>query len=145
MKERGRTQFFGGADIQQSWEVQKFGREGGAPLLAHPLVENFVPPLRNTLMSVLGLLTVKFLKRVGEGIYFQINKFTECKVKFGKVETKSLMVFNLRKISRPFQGKKYLRTQRNLICNTQEYLTGYKRFKYKYSSVNPKVSVLYFT
>ena len=95
MKERGKTQFFDGGDIQQNWEVQRFGREGGAPLLVHPLVGNFVSPISSTLMSLLGLLTVKFLKRVREIIYFQINKIKESRVKVGKVETKSLVVFNL--------------------------------------------------
>ena len=125
MKERGSTQFFWWGDIQQKWEVQSFGREGGAPLLVHDLVGNFVLPMRKTLMSVLGLLTVKSLKRVTESTYFQINKTKECKVKVRKVETKSLMVFNPPTISHPFQGKKYLSAQRNLICNTQEYLIGY--------------------
>ena len=62
MKERGSTQFFGGDDIQQKWQVQSFGREEGAPLLVHVLVGNFVLPMRKTLMSVLVLLTVKSLK-----------------------------------------------------------------------------------
>ena len=55
-------------------------------------------------------ITVMILKRVSESIFFQINKFTACKVKDQKEVENSLMAFNLLKIIYPFQGKKHLRT-----------------------------------
>ena len=54
-------------------------------------------PIKSTLRSVLGLITVIILKRVRESIFLQSNKFTACKVRDGKEEAKSLMVFNLYK------------------------------------------------
>ena len=44
-------------------------------------------------MSVLGLITVIILKRVGENIFFQSNKLTACKVRNEKEVAKSLMVY----------------------------------------------------
>ena len=51
-----------------------------------------------------------FEKSEREYIFFQSNKFTAFKVRDGKEVTKSLTVFNLRKISHLFQNKKYLST-----------------------------------
>ena len=87
MKERGRTQLFGGGgDIKQKDEVAKV-----------PIVANTDP------------LIVIIFKIVREIIYFQTNKFVTCKVRDGKEMAKCLMVFNLHKIIHPFQSEKYLR------------------------------------
>ena len=43
-------------------------------------------------------------------IFLKSNKFTACKVRDGKEVNNSLMVFNLHKISYPFQNNTYLRT-----------------------------------
>ena len=42
-------------------------------------------PISKILRTVLGLVTVKILKRVKEGIFFQGNKFTACIVKDLKI------------------------------------------------------------
>ena len=52
------------------------------------------------------------LKRVGDSIFFQSNKFTACKVKDEKQVANSLMAFSPLKIIHPLQGKKHLRTFR---------------------------------
>ena len=65
-------------------------------------------PIRKTLRRVLDPLSVMTLKRVNESIFFQINKFTACKIT--KEVANSLMAFNLLKIIHPFQDKKHLRT-----------------------------------
>ena len=75
-----------------------------------PSVSNPNPPTKNTLMSVLDVITVVILKRVRETIFFQSSKFIVCEVKDRKGVAKSLMVFNLRKVIRPFESRKYLRT-----------------------------------
>ena len=41
-------------------------------------------PIKNTLKSVLSLITVIILKRRRESIFFKSNKFTVCKVRDGK-------------------------------------------------------------
>ena len=46
---------------------------------------------------MLGLITVIILKKVRESIFLQSKKFTACKVRDGKEEAKSLMVFSLQK------------------------------------------------
>ena len=51
--------------------------------------------IRNNLRTVLGLLAVMILKRAGEKIFFQENKFTGCMVKEGEEMAKPFMVFNL--------------------------------------------------
>ena len=67
-------------------------------------------PLRKTLRRVISLLTVMFLQRESERIFFQSHKFRECNIK-DRSEVKSyLMVFNLLKIVHGFYGKKQLRT-----------------------------------
>ena len=99
MKERGRTQLFGGGgDIKQKDEVAKV-----------PIVANTDPLIKNTLEGMLGLIIVIIFKIVREIIYFQTNKFVTCKVRDGKEMAKCLMVFNLHKIIHPFQSEKYLR------------------------------------
>ena len=60
-----------------------------------PLVGNPNLLIRNTLLTVLGLLMVMILRRVREQIFFQNNNFTACKFKAGKEVAISLMVFNL--------------------------------------------------
>ena len=80
------------------------------PLLSHPLEGQPDFSIRITLRTVLGLLTVMVLKIVSESILFKNNKFTACEIKDGKEVANYLMMFNLLKIIRPFQGKKHLRT-----------------------------------
>ena len=58
---------------------------------------------------MLGLFTVKFLKRVSQ-YFFQSNKFTAHKIKDEKEVANSLTVFSLLKIIHLFQGKKHLKT-----------------------------------
>ena len=98
---RGRTEglnFFGGGDIQQKRKVQTFGLAGGAhPFQIPHLVVNPDLPIRK-LLRVLGLLTVMFLKRFSETIFFQSNKLTAYKVeRDGKEVASFFMVFNLLK------------------------------------------------
>ena len=68
MKKREGTHFLSGRDIQQKGVVQNFGHGGGAPqsLLQWEIL---ISP-RNTLESVLGLVTVMILKNVNESIFF---------------------------------------------------------------------------
>ena len=66
------------------------------------------------------------LKRVGDNIFFQSNKFTACKVKDEKQVANSLMAFSPLKIIHPLQGKKHLRTF---------------RFKYKLFSIITQLNV----
>ena len=62
-------------------------------------------------LGLLGLLTVMFLERVSETIFFQSNKLTAYKVKRGcKEVASSLMLFNLLKIIQLFRSKKHVRT-----------------------------------
>ena len=63
------------------------------------LVANLDPSIKIILRSVVGLITVIILKIVRENDFLQSNKFTTCKVGDGKEVAKSLMVFNLRKIT----------------------------------------------
>ena len=56
---------------------------------------NLDSPIRKTLRSLLGLLTVMMLKIMSESIFFQSNKLTACKVKDRKGMAKSLLVFRL--------------------------------------------------
>ena len=51
-----------GSDIEQKREVQKFGHEWGEPSPVSPLVANPDTPIRDTLRSVLDLITVIILK-----------------------------------------------------------------------------------
>ena len=67
------------------------------PFVGHPDLT-----IKKTLRRVLGLLTVMILKSVIEGIFFQSNKFTACKVKDEKEVANCLMVFSLLKIINPF-------------------------------------------
>ena len=107
-------------DSSNFWACKENPRPQLSSLVEHPNL-----PIRKTLITVLGLLTVIILKRVSESIFFQSNKFTACKVKDEKEVTNYLMVFNLLSIIHPFQGNKHLRTKWNLNCNPQEYLIGY--------------------
>ena len=67
-------------------------------------------PLRETLRRVIGLLTVMFLQRESESIFFQSHKFTQFNIK-DRSEVKSyLMVCDILKITHGFYGKKQLRT-----------------------------------
>ena len=59
-------------------------------------------PIKNSLKSVLDLITEIALKRVRESIFFQSNKFTACKVRDRREVAKSLMVFNLPNMIHPF-------------------------------------------
>ena len=82
-------------------------------------------PSRKTLRRVIGLLTVMFLQRESESIFFQSRKFTECNIK-DRNEVKSyLMVFDLLKITHGFYGKKQLRTKWNINCNSRDHVFGY--------------------
>ena len=81
---------------EEKGEDSIFWWGGSEPSPVPPLVAN-LDPLKITLRSVLGLITVIILKRVRESIFLQSNKFTACKVRDGKEEAKSLMVFNLHK------------------------------------------------
>ena len=65
-----------------------------------PIMRNL--PIKKTLRSELGLVTVMILKRVNESIFFQNNKFAVFKVKNGKQVAGTLIVFNLLKIIYPF-------------------------------------------
>ena len=56
--------------------------------------------------EVLDLLTVIILKRVGESILFQINKFT-ASLMIKKVDKIFDMAFNLLKMIHPFQDKNH--------------------------------------
>ena len=86
----------------ESWNFWLAGRSPKfPPLVGHPDL-----PTKKTLRRVLD--TVMILKRVNESIFFQINKFTACKIT--KEVANSLMAFNLLKIIHPFQDKKHLRT-----------------------------------
>ena len=98
-----------GSDIQQKSEVRNFGHEWEDPSSVSPLVKNSDLSIKNTLKSVLNLITVITLKRGKESILFQSNKFTGGKVRDGKDVAKSLVVFNLGTIIHPFQSKKNLR------------------------------------
>ena len=89
---RGRdkgTQYFGWGCIQHNSEVQTFDLQGEPPTLV-PLVGYPDLPIRETLRSVLGLLTVMILKRWSENIFFQSNKFIACKINDGKELANSL-------------------------------------------------------
>ena len=88
----------------------RFNVLGGMIRESPPFVANSDPPIKNTMGSVLVLFTVIILKRVREIIFFQSNRFTECKFRYRKELAKSLLVFNQSKIIRPIQSKKYLRT-----------------------------------
>ena len=80
-------------------------------------------------MKVVGLPTVM--------IFFQSKKFTASKIKDEKEETVFyfLMVFNLLKIIHPFESKKHLRTQQNLIATHKNIWYVTNSFKYKLFSV----------
>ena len=66
MKEMGRIKSFGGGDIQQKEEAQNFGHEREDTFSVPPLVANPDPSIKNTLKSVLCLITVIILKKVRE-------------------------------------------------------------------------------
>ena len=53
-----------------------------------PLVEHPDFPIRKNLIRVVGLLSVMILKRVGDTIFFQSERFTACKVKEEKRSVK---------------------------------------------------------
>ena len=77
-----------------------------------PLVVIPDPPIKNTLQSVLGLITVVILERLRRSIFFKATSLQHVRLEMedGNEVAKSLMVFNLRRIIHPFQSKKYLRT-----------------------------------
>ena len=76
-------------------------------------------------------------------VFFQSKKFTACKIKDEKEEKifYFLMVFNLLKIIHPFESKKHLRTQQNLIVTHKNIWYATIRFKYKFVSVITQFSV----
>ena len=105
-----RTKVFGRELSSRRGKFQTFGLAWRATLQFLSLVGHLDLPMRKTLRSVLGLLTIMILKRVSDSIFFQSNKFTACKVKDEKVVANSLMTFNLGKIIHSFQSKKHFRT-----------------------------------
>ena len=124
MKKKKRTQFFGGGGgwhPPEKWGSKYWAWTGGnLPSLFLSCKLSY--PIKNTLTSVFGLITVIILTRVRESFFFffQSNRFTACKVTWdGKEMVKSLIVFNLCKFIRRFQSKKYLRTYWNLHFNPQ--------------------------
>ena len=73
-------------------------------------VANPVPSEKHPEECALSDYCNNFEKSERESAFFQSNKFTARKVRVGKEVSKSMMVFNLRKIIHPFQSRKYLRT-----------------------------------
>ena len=62
MKERQRgLNFLVGNDIQQKVEVQSFRHEWGKPFAVPHLIANPDPPIKNNLMSGIGMITVIIL------------------------------------------------------------------------------------
>ena len=102
-EERGNNSVLVRSDIQQKGEVQNFGHELVELSPAPPLVANPDHPVKNALESFLGLITEIILNKVREIFFFQSNRFTACKVRDGKEDAKSLLVFNLRKILHHFK------------------------------------------
>ena len=99
MKERGKTVLFYGGYTQQKEEVQSFEHEWGEPSPLPPLVENPDPLIKNTLRSVLYLITVISLKRVREGaFYFKATNLQHVRINMEEV-TKFSMLFSLHKIT----------------------------------------------
>ena len=99
-----RTKVFGRELSSRRGKFQTFGLAWRATLQFLSLVGHLDLPMRKTLRSVLGLLTIMILKRVSDSIFFQSNKFTACKVKDEKDVANCFMLFNLLKIINPFDN-----------------------------------------